>query len=65
MTRTIRVAGVQMDPKIGDVAGNLDRCLAALDCVIRSKSISRKRSDADQFSASGVIGDRHGRFRPR
>ena len=31
MTRTIRVAGVQMDPKIGDVAGNLDRCLAALD----------------------------------
>ena len=31
MTRPIRVAGVQTDPKIGDVAGNLNRCLVALD----------------------------------
>jgi predicted amidohydrolase len=31
MTRIIRVAGVQMDPKLADVASNLARCLELLD----------------------------------
>ena len=31
MASMIRVAGVQMDPKIGDLAGNLGRCLDALE----------------------------------
>jgi predicted amidohydrolase len=31
MTHTIRVAGVQMTPKLGDAAGNLARCLELLN----------------------------------
>lgn len=31
MTHTIRVAGVQMDPKLADLAGNLAHCLERLD----------------------------------
>jgi 5-aminopentanamidase len=31
MTRSIRVAGVQMDPALADVAGNLGHCLQSLD----------------------------------
>jgi len=30
MTHTIRIAGVQMDRKLADVAGNLARCLELL-----------------------------------
>ena len=33
MTDTIRVAGVQMDPVLGDLSGNLARCLESLDTV--------------------------------
>ena len=31
MTHTIRVAGVQMDPRLGDSAGNLAHCLELLN----------------------------------
>ena len=33
MTRSVRVAGIQMDPKLGDVAGNLARCLVSLNAA--------------------------------
>ena len=36
MTNTIRVAGVQMDPRLADVAGNLTRCLELLDTAARA-----------------------------
>ena len=36
MTHTIRVAGVQMDPKLADVAGNLTRCLDLLNTAARA-----------------------------
>jgi predicted amidohydrolase len=34
MTQTIRVAGVQMDPKLADVGANLARCLELLDVAV-------------------------------
>lgn len=36
MTRTISVAGVQMDPKLADVAGNLRRVLDSMDTAARA-----------------------------
>jgi 5-aminopentanamidase len=38
MTRIIRVAGVQMDPKLADVASNLARCLELLDTAAAAGS---------------------------
>ena len=36
MNRTISVAGVQMDPKLADVAGNLSRILDSMDTAARA-----------------------------
>ena len=36
MTRTISVAGVQMDPKLADVPGNLSRILDSMDTAARA-----------------------------
>jgi 5-aminopentanamidase len=36
MTRTIRVAGAQMNPRLADVPGNLARCLELLDVAVKA-----------------------------